>query len=322
MAPCLMRPFSAAQAGERGSFISLPQFISALEKAFRNSKIATIRLRWNSKEKMIPAARCFSLRTFVNFTSVEAAAQRQQQGFIQMFNALRRTAALGTSMAVILLATVLWRDRGLFASADRRATQRHPIPMPLGLPGPLRQRPAGRQGVAAVPAEKHVEPLFGLPGSGASRRSSGGAQSGNSPGLRPAGVRAGRLNGQAGRRDRRSATGLQSGSAKAAAGTGSQEAEQCAGSGDTKRVPQRLSAKLRRRADRGRRGIELPGKEQGEPFGELSEGGQRGRRRRGAGGRRCRAAPAAGGAPADAQQPPVPELRAPRWCCGRCGPAK
>jgi len=36
MAPRLMRPFSAAHAGERGSFISLPQFIFVLEKAFCN----------------------------------------------------------------------------------------------------------------------------------------------------------------------------------------------------------------------------------------------------------------------------------------------
>src|ERR1700677_871972 len=44
---------------------------------------------------------------------------------------------------------------------------------------------------------------------------------------------------------------------------------------ETKRVPQRLSAKLRRRADRRPRGIELSGKEQGEPLGQLSESGQR-----------------------------------------------
>jgi hypothetical protein len=47
---------------------------------------------------------------------------------------------------------------------------------------------------------------------------------------------------------------------------------------DTKLVPQRLSEKLRRRADRRRRGAELPGKEQGEPLAKLSEGRQRGRR--------------------------------------------
>ena len=74
---------------------------------------------------------------------------------------------------------------------------------------------------------------------------------------------------------------------KAAASTRGQKAEQCAGGRDTKRVPQRLSAKLRRRADRRRRGFELSGKEQGEPVGELSESRQRGRWRCGTGGRRC-----------------------------------
>jgi hypothetical protein len=70
--------------------------------------------------------------------------------------------------------------------------------MPLGLPGPLRQHPAGRQGVAAVPAAKHVESVVGLSGSRACRRSPGGAQSRISPGCAGR-VRPGRLDGQAGR---------------------------------------------------------------------------------------------------------------------------
>jgi hypothetical protein len=115
----------------------------------------------------------------------------------------------------------------------------------------------------------------------------GDAQSGVRP--RCAGrIRPGRLNGQAGRRDRRSASGLQSTSGSESGGKRpGQKAEQCASGRDTKRVPQRLSAKLRRRAARGRRGIELPGKEQGESLGKLPESGWRGWRRRSTCGRRC-----------------------------------
>jgi hypothetical protein len=67
-------------------------------------------------------------------------------------------------------------------------------------------------------------------------------------------------------------------------------------------MPQRLSAKLRRRADRGRRGVELSGKKQGEPLGELSESSQRGQwRYRTRGRRRCSACG--------------------WWRCNRCGNA-
>jgi hypothetical protein len=54
---------------------------------------------------MIPATRDISWRSFVNFVPVEQL-QRQQQGFIQMFNALRRTAALWASMVVFHFAAV------------------------------------------------------------------------------------------------------------------------------------------------------------------------------------------------------------------------
>jgi hypothetical protein len=118
----------------------------------------------------------------------------------------------------------------------------------------------------------------------ARRRSSGGAQSGNSPGCAGR-VCPGRRNGQAGRG---AASGIYSGSGSQDGGKHpGQKAEQCAGERDTKRVPQRLSRKLRRRSDRRRCGIKLPSKEQGKPFGKLSESGQRGWRRRGTCGRRC-----------------------------------
>ena len=69
-------------------------------------------------------------------------------------------------------------DTGLVASADRCAAQRHPVRMPRRLSGALRQRSAGRRGLAAMPAEEHVEPLAGLPGRGARGRARGGAQGG------------------------------------------------------------------------------------------------------------------------------------------------
>ena len=60
------------------------------------------------------------------------------------------------------------------ASAEPGATRRHQVPVPLRLYGALLQRAAGRRGIAAMPAEEHVEPLVGLPERGARRRSAGG----------------------------------------------------------------------------------------------------------------------------------------------------
>jgi hypothetical protein len=72
------------------------------EKAFRQRRIATIRLQWNSKAKMIAPAKFFS-QTFCNLTSVEAAApSRQQQGFFQMVNTLKPALAVAASMAAVI----------------------------------------------------------------------------------------------------------------------------------------------------------------------------------------------------------------------------
>jgi hypothetical protein len=123
-------------------------------------------------------SRVFSGEIFLNFISVEAAAAST-------------TRIYSNDQPVEMCVGVFGVDggdpprrghRGLFASPDRCPTQCHPITMPRGLPGALRQHPAGRQGVAAMLAAKHVEPLIGLPGSGTGRRSPGGAQSGNSSG--------------------------------------------------------------------------------------------------------------------------------------------
>ena len=60
------------------------------------------------------------------------------------------------------------------ASAEPGATRRHQIPVPLRLHGALLQRAAGRRGIAAMPAEEHVEPFIELPERGARRGSAGG----------------------------------------------------------------------------------------------------------------------------------------------------
>ena len=66
------------------------------------------------------------------------------------------------------------RSAGFCASAEPGATRRHQIPVPLGLYGALLQRAAGRRGLAAMPAEEHVEPFIELPERGARRGSAGG----------------------------------------------------------------------------------------------------------------------------------------------------
>ena len=71
------------------------------------------------------------------------------------------------------------------------------------------------------------------------------------------------------------AAGLQGGSRHSGS-----KARRCEAHRDPKRVPHRLSEELRRRADRRCRGVELFGKEQGEPFGELPESRRRGWQRR------------------------------------------
>ena len=229
-----------------------------------------------------------------------------------MINTLRRAAALWASMAIILFAAATPAHSQAPTDAQRSAIRSQ---CRVGLRGPLRQHPAGRQGVAAMLAAKHVEPLIRLPGGGACRRSAGDAESGvrtserrpspPQPPQQPSLTPRPRLRQRPPKRlplqSRRQAPG--------------QKAQQRAGGSDTKRVPQRLSAKLRRRADRGRRGIELSGKEQGEPLGQLSESRQCGRRRCRRMRRLALRLPVRGANPAAAPS-------APRWCCGRCGPAR
>ena len=60
---------------------------------------------------------------------------------------------------------------------------------------------------------------------------------------------------------------------------GGQKAEQCAGGRDPQRLPFRLHGALRQRADRRRRGAELPEAEQIKSLGELPASRQCGRRR-------------------------------------------
>ena len=91
-----------------------------------------------------------------------------------------------------------------------------------------------------------------------------------------------------------------------------QKAQQRADRSDPQRVPVRLSAKLRRRADRRRCGAELSGKEQVQTFGQLSESRQCGRRRSGGCGGSALRLP---GLLPTARRPPP-------WRCGRCGPAR
>ena len=193
--------------------------------------------------------------------------------------------------------------------------------MPLGLPGPLRQRPAGRQGVAAVPAAKHVESLIGLPGSGACRRSPGGAQSGSAP------VAPGRVPTPA------------ASTAKPAAETAAPPpasnpppAPKAAASTRAKK-PSSAQVTAIRSACRNDYQQNCAGVPTGgaaalscleKNKANLSANCQKAVSAAGgaaapAGG--DAAAPAAGGALRRMQRPPVPQRR-PRWCCGRCGPAK
>ena len=96
---------------------------------------------------------------------------RQREGFPKMINTLKHECAARNRH-------IHGGDTGLFASSHRCTTQRHPVRMPRRLSGPLRQHSAGRRGVAAMPAEEHVEPLIRLPERGARGRTGGGAEGG------------------------------------------------------------------------------------------------------------------------------------------------
>ena len=100
---------------------------------------------------MIPPAKIFCSEPFVNFISVEAAAAASTEGFIQMINTLRRSGGAVGVDGDILFAVATPAFSQAPTDAQRSAIR---SAMPRGLSGPLRQRPAGRQGVAAVPADK------------------------------------------------------------------------------------------------------------------------------------------------------------------------
>ena len=165
-------------------------------------------------------------------------------------------------------------DTGPVASSHRRPTQRHPVRLPRRLSGALRQHSARRRGFAAMPAEKHVEPLIRLPERGARSRTHGGAQGGDgasssTQGWSCSGGPARCRNCEA---RNRGAGGEPQGCGK----HDRQQADRCAGCCDPQRMPLRLSEGLRRRADRRRACTAMPGKEQSEGFGVLRAGCQRG----------------------------------------------
>ena len=89
-----------------------------------------------------------------------------------MINTLKRATKLAPWLSV---AAILATAAPAFAQAPSQA-QRDAIKsaVPLGLYGALLQRAAGRRGIAAMPAEEHVEPLVELPERGARRGSAGG----------------------------------------------------------------------------------------------------------------------------------------------------
>jgi hypothetical protein len=66
------------------------------------------------------------------------------------------------------------RNSSACASTEPGATRRDQVPVPFRLHGAVLQRPAGRRGFAAMPAEEHVEPLVELPERGTCRGSACG----------------------------------------------------------------------------------------------------------------------------------------------------
>ena len=207
-----------------------------------------------------------------------------------MINTLRRAAALWASLAAILFAAATPAFSQAPTDAQRSAIR---SAMPRGLPGPLRQHPAGRHGVAAMPAAKHVEPVVGLPGRGA-RGGSPGRRPRPKPRPEPKRPNAKAESAPAAATAKPAADGSRTADRRApkAARHHGQKAEQRADRGDPQRVPLRLSKELCRRADRRCGGVEMSGKEQSEALGGLPESGQcRQRRRCNACGRqRCAAA--------------------------------
>jgi hypothetical protein len=173
------------------------------------------------------------------------------------------------------------RATRIFPGSDRRTTQRHPGPMPAGLRSPLRQCPAGWNGVVAMPAEKYVEPLARLSKRRARRRSTGRVQDRARP-CRCA---------EHGARDRTHQASRRNRGAGRAQGSGrhSEETEQRAGDRDPQRLSFGLPKSLRRCADWRRGGTAVSGKKQVASLGGLPKGCRcRERRRRHAHRRRRR----------------------------------
>ena len=129
--------------------------------------------------------------------------------------------------------------------------------------------PAGRGGLAAMPAEEHVEPLVELPERRTRGRSTGGCD-----------CQAGRHRRTESRSTRRcNDCSAQSYRAKGCSNSPCGTAKQRADFGHPQRMPLRLSEGLRGCADRRRSRPAMPGEEQGQTFGRLRKGRLRGRRR-------------------------------------------
>ena len=210
-----------------------------------------------------------------------------------MINTLKRATKLAPLLAV---AAILATAAPAFAQAPSQA-QRDAIKsaVPLRLHGALLQRAAGRRGLAAMPAEEHVEPLIELPERGARRRSAGGCDAPSRPTPRRRKPPRPRL---------QRAAAPKAAEPKAAAAARRGTAEQRADFRHPQRMPLRLSKGLRGRADRRRAGAAMPGKEQGQTLGRLREGRLR-RQRRWRSSAAAGAAPAAAGAAAAAPAAPT-----------------
>ena len=158
-----------------------------------------------------------------------------------------------------------------FASPDRCAAKRDPVRVPLGLSSPLRQYSARRNGVVAMPAEKYVEPLVGLPKRRGRRRNSIRSQDRADGSACKDRIRDGRCTqGRACRGS--SPAGRRGRGHPQACHRDNEQAKQCEHCRNPQRVPKRLFEGLRRRTDRGRPCTAVSGKEQVESLSRLPEG--------------------------------------------------
>ena len=152
-------------AGECKAFIFRAPIRFFLQKAFNSKtrlspshRIATILLQWNRKPKMMrPVSNLYSVTFVFQFDRQRRLRSDGEQGFPKMINTLKRAAKLAP-----LLAAGAFRNRSVCPGAEPGPARRHQVAMPRRLHGALRQRAAGRRGLAAMPAEEHVEPVVGL----------------------------------------------------------------------------------------------------------------------------------------------------------------